>query len=266
LFDRLQDIYNAVKAQPVAQSMRSSFSLLDGRSSLSLVGNASGASTPYNTMHRSPSRRSASSTSNSSAFKRSSIRGINSFISVPGLSRSASAHSNAPSLSEVSYSRSVHFHAPALMTRKPPLVLKDTTTTAYASKSTRNYPTIGFASNLSHTMVIKEHDDLFDEDNLPTDEELALSGAPWAKEGIIQRKHFWESPSKRAKDKTWLQVFVVISKGQLRMFRFDGTGTIKSNSSRDAVGGGVGGGDWMVFVFSTWITRSGIPDAPISLD
>ena len=75
-----------------------------------------------------------------------------------------------------------------------------------------------------------------------TDEELALSGAPWAKEGLIHRKHYWEATGKRSKDKTWLQVFVVISRGELRMFRFDGAGTMRGGGG----GAAMGGGDWMV--------------------
>lgn len=78
-----------------------------------------------------------------------------------------------------------------------------------------------------------------------TDEELALLGAPWAKEGLLQRKHYWEMTGKRAKDKSWSQVFVVISAGELKMFRFDGSG----GSMRG--GAGVGGGDWTVRVISS---------------
>lgn len=125
--------------------------------------------------------------------------------------------------------------------------MQENINTAY--KASRAYSTIGFASTLSHSMVIREQqeeDAAGDEDAALTEEELALSGAPWAKEGIIQRKHFWESPLKRAKDKAWLQVFVVISKGELRMFRFDGAGTVRGG------GGGMGGGDWMVSYSTTW--------------
>lgn len=73
-----------------------------------------------------------------------------------------------------------------------------------------------------------------------TEEELALSGAPWAKEGLIQRKHYWEATGKRSKDKNWLQVFVVIAQGEMRMFRFDGAGTMRGGSAA------LGGGDWTV--------------------
>lgn len=112
-------------------------------------------------------------------------------------------------------------------------------------------PTIGFASNLSNT-IIKEHHEHEDADDSKmeaesdsgistTDEELALMGAPWAKEGLLQRKHYWESQNRRAKDKNWGQVFVVISKGDFRMFKF---GDTSKGSSRSAAG--FGGGNWLV--------------------
>lgn len=82
-----------------------------------------------------------------------------------------------------------------------------------------------------------------------TDEELALLGAPWAKEGILWRKHFWESVGKRSKEKNWLQVFVVISQGEVRMFRFDGAGTTREGEG----GAGLGGGDWAVRSFVLFV-------------
>lgn len=71
-----------------------------------------------------------------------------------------------------------------------------------------------------------------------TDEELALLGAPWAKEGMLCRKQYWESSGKRAKDKAWMDVFVVIQKGELNMFTFGG-----HNGGGSGV---VGGGNWLV--------------------
>lgn len=71
-----------------------------------------------------------------------------------------------------------------------------------------------------------------------TDEELALLGAPWAKEGMLCRKHYWETTNKRARSKDWLDVFVVIQKGELNMFTFGGGG---GGATRD-----VGGGNWLV--------------------
>jgi hypothetical protein len=76
-----------------------------------------------------------------------------------------------------------------------------------------------------------------------TDEELALLGAPWAKEGMLCRKQYWESAGKRSKDRSWLDVFVVIQKGELNMFTF--------NRDSAAVSGNViGGGNWLV---SSWL-------------
>lgn len=108
-------------------------------------------------------------------------------------------------------------------------------------------PTLGFASNLSHTIIreAQEDDDhsVNSEDTTSTsvsitDEELALLGAPWAKEGMLCRKQYYETVGKRAKSKQWLDVFVVIQKGELNMFTFGdggGGGTM-----------GVGGGNWLV--------------------
>ncbi|KAG1870198.1 hypothetical protein DFJ58DRAFT_653231 [Suillus subalutaceus] len=107
-------------------------------------------------------------------------------------------------------------------------------------------PSLGFASNLSHT-IIKEAQE--DEDRSYrshesssttisiTDEELALLGAPWAKEGMLCRKQYWESAGKRAKSKNWMDVFVVIQRGELNMFTFGDHG-----GGFSAV---VGGGNWL---------------------
>ncbi|KAJ3896245.1 hypothetical protein GG344DRAFT_36990 [Lentinula edodes] len=116
----------------------------------------------------------------------------------------------------------------------------------YGSSSSFLSPTLGFASNLSHTIIreTQEDDDRsVHSDNSTgtsisiTDEELALLGAPWAKEGMLCRKQYWESANKRSKDKAWLDVFVVIQKGELNMFTFGENG---------GGGSGVfGGGNWL---------------------
>ncbi|CAE6457761.1 unnamed protein product [Rhizoctonia solani] len=109
-------------------------------------------------------------------------------------------------------------------------------------------PTLGFASNLSHTIIKEAQEDdvgsvKSDVTNSTTvsitDEELALLGPPWAKEGMLCRKQYWESAGKRAKIKTWMDVFVVIQKGELSMFVFGETSV--------NAGGGVtvGGGNWL---------------------
>jgi PH/SEC7 domain-containing protein len=71
------------------------------------------------------------------------------------------------------------------------------------------------------------------------EEELSLSGPPWAKEGKLVRKHYWESTGKRSKDERWSNVFVVVSKGEFKMFTF-GEGADPTNA--DAIGGG----NWLV--------------------
>lgn len=110
-------------------------------------------------------------------------------------------------------------------------------------------PAFGFASNLTHE-VIREHDDeaasiteSFTTDNTEdmTDDQLALLGPPWAKEGNLQRKPYWEAPGKRSKEKNWKQVFTVLQQGDVYMFSFDG------GSGRAAPkGAAMGGGNWMV--------------------
>ena len=57
---------------------------------------------------------------------------------------------------------------------------------------------------------------------------------------MLCRKQYWESTGKLAKSKAWLDVFVVIQKGELSMFVFGDHGA----------GGGavVGGGNWLVRV------------------
>jgi PH/SEC7 domain-containing protein len=110
-------------------------------------------------------------------------------------------------------------------------------------------PTLGFASNLSHTIIreiqedddrsVRSHDSASTSTTISiTDEELALLGAPWAKEGMLCRKQYWESTGKRARDKSWMNVFVVIQKGELNMFTF---GDHSSNAT-----GTFGGGNWLV--------------------
>jgi hypothetical protein len=108
-------------------------------------------------------------------------------------------------------------------------------------------PSLGFASNLSYTIIreTQEDDDRSErsDDSADTtisisDEELALLGPPWAKEGMLCRKQYNETAGKRAKSKAWLDVFVVIQKGELNMFTF---GNHAIDGQRV-----VGGGNWLV--------------------
>jgi len=123
-------------------------------------------------------------------------------------------------------------------------------------------PTLGFASNLSHTIIKEAHEDEdrsyrshdSDSTNISiTDEELALLGAPWAKEGMLCRKQYWESAGKRAKSKTWMDVFVVIQRGELNMFTFGEHG-----GGFSAV---VGGGNWLVRFFLSFFVFNRLVDS-----
>ena len=116
-----------------------------------------------------------------------------------------------------------------------------------SSSSFFSAPTFGFASNLTHTIIkeSEEHDgrSIRSEGSGSTnisvsDAELALLGPPFAKEGSLSRKQYWEATGRRAKSKNWVDVFVVIQKGDLDMFIF-GAG----DTSTAPV---VGGGNWLV--------------------
>ena len=109
--------------------------------------------------------------------------------------------------------------------------------------------TIGFASNLSHA-VIREHDDETHsvdsrhttstvDDDL-NDDELALYGAPWAKEGMLWKRNAEDPSVKKTTKKDWKQFFVVVQRGELLFFTF-GAGSGSGSGSF-----GVGGGNWLV--------------------
>lgn len=112
-------------------------------------------------------------------------------------------------------------------------------------------PALGFASNLSTTIIREAQEDedrsfhshQSDSTNISiSDEELALLGPPWAKEGMLCRKQYWESAGKRAKSKGWMDVFVVIHRGELNMFVFGSHGGTSPSV--------VGGGNWLVRLIS----------------
>lgn len=133
--------------------------------------------------------------------------------------------------------------------------------------------TLGFVSTLTQTIIKESMEEenttaaaattkeaaLDEEDD---DDQLALAGPPWAKEGSLTRKIYWESTGKRAKDKNWTEVFVVVSKGTLSMFRFDLGGSsagaawkgaksrpsatgAEADAEADAGGAAFGGGNWL---------------------
>ncbi|KAG7091050.1 hypothetical protein E1B28_010109 [Marasmius oreades] len=210
----LKDMYNAVKNQQILLPMNAA-----GRASTSSINN----------VIRNRSLR-GQQPDRLMTLKRGSIRGIQSIMGgQPGVSPYSSNSSIDGRVSpSPSFAASTHAHE------------------LFGSSSSFLSPTLGFASNLTHTIIkeTQEDDDRSDHSNGSTssdisitDEELALLGAPWAKEGMLCRKQYWESTGKRAKDKGWLDVFVVIQKGELNMFTFGENGAGGSSV--------VGGGNWL---------------------
>ncbi|KAJ2918016.1 hypothetical protein MD484_g2383, partial [Candolleomyces efflorescens] len=215
----LKEMYNAIKSQQILQPLSSSL----GRSSMSSLSPGGGG------VMRNRSLR-ANQQDRLTTLKRGSIRGLQSILSAQA---GASPYSSNSSI-DGRVSPSPSFATSQLEGM-------------YGSSSSFLNPTLGFASNLSHT-IIKEAAQEDDDRSIRSvnsdsttisisDEELALLGAPWAKEGMLCRKQYWESTGKRAKDKTWLDVFVVIQKGELNMFVF---GDHTSGAT-----GTFGGGNWL---------------------
>ncbi|GFZ49007.1 hypothetical protein JCM24511_06756 [Saitozyma sp. JCM 24511] len=203
----LKDIFAAVRSDRILLPINSAVSRQSMLSSSSLDLNR-------NRTMRSPSDRV-------NALKRGSIRGVQGLLNNPY--NGSFAASDGRLSPTPSYATSIN-----------------ETATAFAAS-------LGFASNLSHT-VIREHEDevasVDSHTSLSTldemdDDELALLGAPWAKEGMLQHKQYWESAGKRAKKNEWKQFFVVVSKGELFMFTFGDRG------GAGFAGGSVGGGNWL---------------------
>lgn len=111
---------------------------------------------------------------------------------------------------------------------------------------------IGFANALSQAIIREEGmfdaaEDVLNAAPLLEDESLELAGAPWAKEGILKHKHHLEAMDKKAKDRNWIESFAVIEKGWLRLFSFNmnAKSLRQKAKSQRALGGVVGGGNWM---------------------
>lgn len=98
------------------------------------------------------------------------------------------------------------------------------------------------------------------EAELAKEVELELHGAPWAKEGLLKyRPYIDPSTGKKSKRKDWMEVFVVVQRGQLKMFSFDtkpGSATVvnssrninslsRYNKDKKSTVDNVGAGNWM---------------------
>ncbi|GAA5872222.1 hypothetical protein JCM3774_002300 [Rhodotorula dairenensis] len=233
----LKDMYNAIKAHPIYQLAGDSGSGLNlpegGHAALSLVPSSSPYATWSPNLQRRTSHRSSRSTISgvapSNAHKRASIRGLGALLGANSLEL---VRSTSPTPSTATSMSEEHW---GLASGAAAMLQQGATNT------------IGFASNLAHSIIKEQQeDDARSEASLVevTDEELALLGAPWAKEGLLERKHFWETAGKRAKDKAWVQAFVVVSAGQLRMFRFGSGGGGGGGGPGPGSGRAIGGGDW----------------------
>lgn len=139
--------------------------------------------------------------------------------------------------------------------------------TVFSSHAGEFKHSIGFANALSQAIIREENQGAVTGDNDSTsmsvpgelleDESLALEGAPWAKEGLVQHKHHLEASGRKAKERTWNNVFAVIGKGTLTLFAFNTSSKSQSLGRRgfskfqangragSAAGQRVGGGDWM---------------------
>ena len=104
---------------------------------------------------------------------------------------------------------------------------------------------IGFMGSLANAMIREEatsptkssFGDVLDIQE-KQDEELTLSGPPFAKEGRVRHKYVPKLTPRRPKSKGWSnELFAVLERGQLRLFDF-------SQKSKLVSGAGVGGGDW----------------------
>ncbi|TKY90779.1 hypothetical protein EX895_000777 [Sporisorium graminicola] len=252
----LRDIYAAVKSERILlpSPETSSGSIAAGR--------PSGTFSPMGGGGR---RKMGTGSDRMMALKRGSIRGIQGLLGGGGLNASLLDPSVSPNPSRSSVdswgrtSQSLSAVERAGMLSPPPSI------------------TPGFASTLTQTIIKESMEEdaalaqakgstttetpLDDEDD---DDQLALAGPPWAKEGSLTRKCFWESTGKRAKDKNWTEVFVVVSKGTLSMFRFgigggssSGSGgsaykakgwsstTVQSAPAGGPAGAVLGGGNWL---------------------
>lgn len=138
---------------------------------------------------------------------------------------------------------------------------------------------IGFANALSQAIIRDEDAGAPDGASIlssdvppPTqileDESLELAGPPWVKEGMVMHKHHLDGVGKRARDRNWTEVFAVIQKGQMSLFSFNSSKSMRQkNRSRNAgkTNAPVGGGNWQdnainMGTFSLRLTlASGLP-------
>jgi hypothetical protein len=116
---------------------------------------------------------------------------------------------------------------------------------------------IGFANALSQAIIREDGplgsapsvlSDEVKAAQLLDDESLELSGPPWVKEGLVIHKHHLDGVDRKAKDRTWTEVFAVIQKGHMSLFSFSPNKSLRQKGRRNNAMGKsavpVGGGNW----------------------
>lgn len=209
----VQDIFNQVRADKILLPIGNNASLNNRQSVIS-----------FGSDHRGSTMRSPSGRSNDriNALKRGSIRGMQGLMTNPyGSNFSSSDGRLSPT---PSYATSI-------------------------GETMNNFSaTIGFASNLSHTVIKEQEDESHSVDSAASaettdddlnDDELALLGAPWAKEGMLWRRTGTDATVRKTSKKDWKQFFAVVQKGEMFLFTF-------GEGSSGAMFGAVGGGNWLV--------------------
>ena len=90
------------------------------------------------------------------------------------------------------------------------------------------------------------------------------SAAPYYKEGLLVRKHLLERAGQKAKHRDWKECFLVVDRGEIRMYKLDSGPSDQRTKSmarssimisrvnladaliNPSAGSAVGGGDWLV--------------------
>jgi len=108
----------------------------------------------------------------------------------------------------------------------------------------------GFANAIQHAaakdMMDGSNEDALASEDVPMleDESLALSGAPWSKEGIVHHKKQPLGNDKKSKSSKWEDCFAVVEKGNLSTFSFTSNASVRNQKNKALRGGPVGGGNW----------------------
>ncbi|BFZ59061.1 hypothetical protein YB2330_000063 [Saitoella coloradoensis] len=234
----LKDLYTSIKASQILQPLSSRAGSATPNHRQEKMGNRLSVGTP-GSLNRSPSTVSYTP-SEASVGRFSNVLAGRRPKSRPRITASSFTHGNhsQTSLSDMR-SPSGHNHGRPMSIASTD---SDITTDSRQSRSRLEaISSIGFANTLTHAMIREEASiaspmtSSFDIAEAEEDA-LALTGPPWAKEGLLHTKHYADASGRKPKLRTWTQCFAVIDKGELKLFKF---GTQHGNH-----GGVVGGGNW----------------------